>query len=246
MLRQEIISRRSLPHWYVPGAMHFVTFRLAGTLPREVIDRLAGCKLQWLNRKPEGMSVAQHRNRVHKRLFAAYDKYLEENRDINWLSDPRISSLVRGSLYFLHGKKYNLLCYCILPNHVHVLFLPYDIDQPTEADFAALEPGEREDKKSPLSSIMHSLKGYTAHEANKTLKRSGAFWQHESYDHWVRDEDELERLVQYIISNPCNANLAPKPQDWYWGSAHDRYLTDGDESGWLSLDVGQASPLAPK
>ena len=55
---------------------------------------------------------------------------------------------------------------------------------------------------------MHSLKSYTANEANKLLRRTGQFWQHESYDHWVRDEDEMERIVAYINANAVKAGLA--------------------------------------
>ena len=118
-----------------------------------------------------------------------------------------------------------------MPNHVHVLFTPnIDGTGPGEdADF-----GERPDGRSPLSAIMHSLKSYTANRANELLGRSGQFWQHESYDHWVRDTEELERIVRYIIANPVRAGLVAKPVDWYWSSAHDRFLRDGDESGWLS------------
>ena len=82
---------------------------------------------------------------------------------------------------------------------------------------------------------MHSLKSYTAHKANKILGRQGPFWQHESYDHWVRDEAELERIVAYIIANPVTVKLVAQPYDWYFGSAHDRYLSDGDPCGWLEL-----------
>jgi putative DNA methylase len=121
-----------------------------------------------------------------------------------------------------------------MPNHVHVLFLPLEVCAPAPIS-EQLDSGEREDSLSPLASILHSLKGYTAHKANKILDRHGAFWQHESYDHWVRDEDELERIVQYIDANAVSAKLARRPQDWYFCSAHDHYLTDGDPSGWLSL-----------
>jgi putative DNA methylase len=214
--------------------MHFVTFRLAGTLPREVLDDLKRRKELLLQRRPADLTVGQHRARTHKQLFAAYDKYLDNQRDIVWLSDPRIAALVRSSLYHLHAKKYYLLAYTIMPNHVHVLFLPLETSSPA-ADPEEAEPGESEDGGSPLSSILHSLKSYTAHQANKILGRQGEFWQHESYDHWVRDEDELERIVLYINANAVAAKLAPSPHDWYFCSAHDRYLSDGDTSGWLCL-----------
>jgi putative DNA methylase len=83
---------------------------------------------------------------------------------------------------------------------------------------------------------MHSLKSYTAHEANRMLNRSGAFWQTESYDHWVRDDDELERIALYILENPVKAGLVDRPEAWKWSSCHDRFRVDGSMTGWL-LDV---------
>ena len=50
-MAKETFSRRNLPHWYMPQATHFVTFRLAGTLPRQVLDDLAVEKERLLQRK---------------------------------------------------------------------------------------------------------------------------------------------------------------------------------------------------
>jgi putative DNA methylase len=236
MPSQEIVTRRHLPHWYVPGAPHFVTFRLAGTLPQAALDALKQRKDTLLSQKPpKGLSSGQYREQVHKQLFAVYDKYLDKERTIVWLSHPPIAAQVRSSLYYLHAKKYYLLAYTILPNHVHILCQPREIIAPP-AEPEQWEPGERDDCHSPLSSIMHSLKSYTAHKANTILGRQGEFWQHESYDHWVRDEDELERIVQYIDGNAVAAQLAPYPHHWFFCSAHDRYLTEGATSGWLCLN----------
>jgi putative DNA methylase len=80
---------------------------------------------------------------------------------------------------------------------------------------------------------MHSLKSYTANKANAILGRTGRFWQKESYDHWVRDDDELERIVNCIRANPVKAGLCVRHEDWLWCSCQDRYLYDGDTSGWL-------------
>jgi putative DNA methylase len=82
---------------------------------------------------------------------------------------------------------------------------------------------------------MHSLKSYSAHEANRVLARSGPFWQHESYDHWVRDETELERIVEYIAANPVKAGLAKQAHEWRWSSAYDRFQQDGALTAWLCL-----------
>jgi putative DNA methylase len=199
MPRSEIVTRGNLPHWYVPGAAHFVTYRLAETLPRQVLELLAVRREQLLARPlSDGISPAEHRHEAHKLLFADYDRYLDTNCSIDWLARPEVASLIRRSLYFHDGKKYHLLSYCVMPNHVHVLLQP--TEHVDEASLLRQENvcGEQSDGSSPLSAIMHSLKSYTANEANKLLHRSGQFWQHESYDHWVRNDEELERIVDYI------------------------------------------------
>ena len=245
-MRQEIITRRNLPHWYKPGAIHFVTYRLHGTLPQTVLDDLHAKKESMLAKKPDNVPVNRHRETVHKKLFAEYDRYLDRSRERLWLQDRRIAAIIRGNLYHHHGTKYYLLAYCVMPNHVHVLLQPIDRstggspeplkiheDSGGPPELRDEDIGEQKDGHTPLSSIMHSLKSYTAHEANKVLQRTGEFWQAESYDHWVRDEDELERIVNYIAANPVDASLTPKHEDWYYCSCHDRLLMDGTVSGWL-------------
>ena len=67
-----------------------------------------------------------------------------------------------------------------------------------------------------MASIMHSLKGYTSYEANRLLERSGEFWEHESYDHFVRDAKEWERIVAYVLNNPVKGRLVQHWHDWKW------------------------------
>ena len=242
MPSHETVTRRHLPHWYMPNAAHFVTYRLYGSLPRSVLEQMQARKESMLARKPlPGVSTAQHRERVHKQLFALYDKALDEDQDA-CLNDPRIADVIRSNLYHHNAVKYHLLAYCLMPNHVHVLLQPIDVAAGgSPAVFATGEPpvatlavGEQPDRLSPLARIMHSLKSYTAHEANRILHRTGPFWQTESYDHWVRDGEELERIVGYIRENPVKAGLVQRPEQWPWSSCHDRFLMDSDITGWLN------------
>src|SRR5260221_9352205 len=171
----EIITRRRLPHWYVPGAAHFVTYRLVDTLPALVRQELNGWRDELLRRPPAvGASVADHRLRVHKQIFARYDAYLDRHRHVSWLQDPRVAAMVRSNLYHHHGSKYHLMAYCIMPNHVHVLLLPM-LGNGKQAACPTVD--ESEDQLSPLTKIMHSLKSYTANEANRILCRSGTILQ---------------------------------------------------------------------
>jgi putative DNA methylase len=236
---REILTRRNLPHWFVPHAWHFVTYRLVGTIPESVLHQFREARdRRWRQAQEAGRGSASFREQLHKQFFADYDRYLDRTCKIDWLARPPVAATVRGNLYHHRGSKYDLLAYCVMPNHVHVLLRP-TVASTQAGLLAATEeasPGdEGPDGKGPLAGIMHSLKSYTANEANKLLDRTGQLWQHESYDHWVRDEEELERIVLYIAWNPVKAQLVAKPHEWYFSSAHDRYLADGAEEGYLLL-----------
>ncbi len=85
--------------------------------------------------------------------------------------------------------------------------------------------------KVDVSKLMKSLKGYTAREANRLLGRTGIpFRQKESYDHWVRDEAEWNRIARYIENNPVRAGLVSVPQAYRWSSAFEEPsgATSGD------------------
>jgi putative transposase len=118
-----------------------------------------------------------------------------------WLQDPKIAELLRDCMVRRDRAVYDLVAYCIMPNHVHVVFAP--LARP-DGTFHS------------LSSITHSLKRYTAHQANLLLGREGPFWQHESYDHVVRDEAERVRIVSYVLSNPEKAGLVAPGAAWPW------------------------------
>ncbi|MGA8598490.1 MAG: hypothetical protein WB676_27550 [Bryobacteraceae bacterium] len=65
------------------------------------------------------------------------------------------------------------------------------------------------------------MKGYTAREANRVLRRTGEpFWQCESYDRWIRNQQELERVWKYIEHNPVRAGLVVNPEEYRWSSAY--------------------------
>ena len=135
-------------------------------------------------------------------------------------------------MYHHHGVKYHLIAYCIMSNHVHVLLQPISPSPAVLRDHEVVSD-EIHDSRGTLTSIMHSLKSYTAHRVNKLLERTGAFWQRESYDHWVRDDDELERIVSYIARNPVTAGLCAEPHLWRYCSAFDRYERDQSKSAVL-------------
>ncbi|NUM47634.1 MAG: transposase [Anaerolineales bacterium] len=194
-----------MPHYQPPGATLFVTFRLAGSLPLHIIQELkeeaerVEVELAKITDKQE-----QDRKRYdeQRRYFGKFDAFLDcALTGPTWHKDPFIAVQVKNSLHFLENQKYHLDSYTIMPNHAHVV----------------LKPLPKNDQKFfGLSEIMHSLKRFTAHEANKILNRDGPFWQSESYDHVVRDEAEWRRIIRYVVYNPVKAGLVKNWQDWPW------------------------------
>ena len=149
--------------------------------------------------------------KAEKRYFAAFDGALDKfTEGPLWLKDERVASVVADAIRFRDGKEYDLEAYCIMPNHVHMVFhVGRESSRPTSG-------GRRTSSPYMLVDILRDLKWYTAKEANKILERTGAFWQHESYDHAVRNEQELGRVVAYVLNNPVKAGFVDKPRDWKW------------------------------
>lgn len=145
-------------------------------------------------------------NRPDGRIFRSFDAVLDGAEfGPLWLKDGRVAACVVHSLR--HGEtalhEYKLHAYVVMPNHVHVL----------------LEP------QTELRRIMQGIKGTSSRRANTILKRVGQpFWQDESFDRWIRDENEFLRIRHYILQNPIKAKLTKRAEDWPWSSAQDSKL----------------------
>jgi len=202
-----VIYRRNLPHVHPPRATFFVTFRLAGSLPQEVVKHLREEQQEEERRLQErlsGAALRQERYKLHKKFFGRYDDWLDQMaHGPTWLNDPALAEMVAQEIRRLDEVQCDIIAYCVMPNHVHLLL-----------DLHRFPEGEIRGHPSALSQVLHLLKGRTARYANQLLGRSGAFWQRESYDHFVRDSKELERIVRYILDNPVKAGLVENWQDW--------------------------------
>jgi adenine-specific DNA methylase/REP element-mobilizing transposase RayT len=97
------------------------------------------------------------------------------------------------------GKRIDLDAAVVMPDHVHAIFRILD--------------GSR------LGEILHSIKSFSAKQANWMLGRTGPFWQDESFDHVVRDEAEWQQKIEYVLQNPVKKGLAGRPEEYrflYW------------------------------
>ena len=135
---------------------------------------------------------------------------------------PEIAKLVEDNLLNFSGccgsqsrapgaLRYELRAWCIMPNHVHVLF----------------KVGS-----ASMSEIVGGWKKHTARLANRLLGQSGAFWAEDYFDTYMRGVEHERKTVRYIESNPAKAKLVLDPKEWPWSSVRFR-----DDFGMLKLPV---------
>jgi putative transposase len=195
-LRFRQFYRRRLPHIQIAGSTYFVTFRLIDSLPKDALEKLAE-ETTKIKKLP-----IKEANLAYQRWFDQFDGYLDRVLHGNeYLRDEQIADLIAESIQYRDGKVYDLEAFCIMPNHVHLVFMPLE---------------KSKDVFYSLTEILQSLKRHTARQSNLILGRPGAFWQDESYDHIICDEAELERIIKYVLYNPVKAGLVDEWSNWKW------------------------------
>ena len=98
-----------------------------------------------------------------------------------------------------HDKFYDLAATAVMPDHVHLILKPRG--------------------RFNLSQIMKGIKGVSAHRVNALRGAAGSIWQEKSWDRILRNVEELEEKLQYMIDNPIKTGLVKDgdPYDgWYF------------------------------
>jgi REP element-mobilizing transposase RayT len=163
-------SRGELPHLYKPGATYFVTFR------------------QWdavVEAPSPALTIAHPLtpDSLPAEIVGGYDPPIRLGSCA--MSDPHVATVVRDALLDFDARRYDLLAWCVMPNHVHAVMTPIGSYTPDV--------------------ILHSWKSYTSNVINRMLGRRGTFWERESFDHLVRSIASLERFIRYVEENPVAA-----------------------------------------
>jgi REP element-mobilizing transposase RayT len=190
------IRNRRLPHWEVQGAVYFIAFRLADSLPKNALHKIV---LQRMDISAAAMSrtLTATEGRKRDRLDTQkVERTLDAGAGECFLRNPAVAGVVANTLKEFDGSRYKLFAWSVMPNHVHVLFQTIG--------------------RTSLADILHTWKSYSAKAANQILRRTGEFWQREYYDHLIRNRAEFDRAVRYIIENPSRAGLKNRQWVWSW------------------------------
>jgi REP element-mobilizing transposase RayT len=126
-------------------------------------------------------------------------KYEDIGCGVCWLRKPVLAGIVEENLLHFDGQRYHLLAWCIMPNHVHVMFEKL--------------PGYT------LGAITHSWKSFTAKKINTLLGRTGEVWEREGFDRFIRNDVHYDNVKKYIEQNPVSAGLVKVAEEWHFSSA---------------------------
>lgn len=175
------ITHRDRPHWKQAGKVHFVTWRLADSLPQAKLRELELDREAWL-RKYGGADVRSLDPGVRREYYRLFHERVERWLDAGVgtcvLRQPGPKKEMIDTLHHFVGSRYRLGTFAVAGNHVHVLVVPNEgVD---------------------LSSITHSWKSYSAKSINKLLGRTGQLWKEECFDHIVRSEASFWKFDKYI------------------------------------------------
>ena len=176
------ISRHNLPHWGQCSRLVFVTFRLADSLPAEVLAKWSAEREEWLAAHPEPWDAVTARE-YSAEFLGRREHWLDAGHGSCVLAREDCRSAVSDALLHYNGKRYQLHSYVIMPNHVHVL----------------LEIADGDD----LSNVVRDWKSFTSKAISKLLGSSGAIWQSDYFDRLIRNGDHYNNVVSYIRQNVC-------------------------------------------
>ncbi len=180
-------SRGYLPHYDVSNVYQFITVRLYDSVPDDVLE------IWRLERTAKGS------NNDGSLAEDCLEKYDVSSHGFCAFNNDEIAEMSQQALLYHHNKKYKLLEWCIMPNHIHVLIMTNDL--------------------FPLSEIIHSWKSFIASRANRILGRSGKFWMSDYFDRYIRNDQHFHSTIDYIRNNPVKAKLVGDAGEWPWSSA---------------------------
>lgn len=91
------------------------------------------------------------------------------------------------------------LAACLMPDHLHWLL------------------GDPED----LSGVVGKFKSFASHALWNagSAARGSRIWQRSFWDRFVRNAQDLEVLIDYILANPVRAGLVTERQSYPWSVA---------------------------
>ncbi len=181
-------THNRLPHWQQAGASYFVTWRLADSLPKALLDTHFQERDQWCQQHPQPWSE-QTQAEYHRQFSTRLDAWLDAGHGSCLLRYPQHAQTVAAALHHFDADRVALISFVVMPNHIHTLF--------------TLNPQWK------LEQLIHTWKRHSAREIHRATGQTGALWMKDYFDRLIRDPEHLSHCVRYIRRNPQKAQLRP-------------------------------------
>jgi REP element-mobilizing transposase RayT len=182
--------------WHSRGYLpHFDGRAMPQFITFHLADSIPLKVIQRWREELKSLKYEQERIILQRRI----ERYLDQGYGEAFLKVRNVAQMVQDALLRFDGSRYNLFSWVVMPNHVHSLMTRFE--------------------EFELSDILHSLKSFTSHEANRMLQRKGQFWIEDYFDRYIRNAEHFEKTVKYIENNPVRAGLCLEPGDWPYSSA---------------------------
>jgi putative transposase len=157
--------------------------------------------LQSMETKTEDQYKTWGRSRSNRLVNYDYSKdrpvhltICTENKEKFFDSEVNAKVVINELLKTARDLRFRMLCYCLMPDHIHVI----------------VSPGE---SALPLSKFLNILKG----RSTRVFKDKGnlrKIWQRSAFDHVIRTEENLKAVIEYIMNNPVRKGIAEKADEY--------------------------------
>jgi len=169
-----------------------------------------------------------HRKLPHFRAPGAiYHARLYIHDSYKILKTDHDFQIIQDSILYVHNRTCCIIAYVVMPTHSHLVLQPIPRVQEPSAwcDYR---------KFHRLENILASIKKYTSREINRIHQRTGKpIWNNENFDRIVRNQKDLDSLVDYVHGNPVRWGLALRPDDYPWSSASTIYSGKSEYLNWF-------------
>ena len=149
------------------------------------------------------------RNEVAGAIYHVIARGVDRRRI--FVDDEDFQTYVRLLALICMRQGWHLLCFCLMPNHVHLMIETPDTN---------------------LANGMQWLHGRYARSFNDRYDRKGHLFEARYLSPMITSEAGFIRTVAYIVLNPVKAVLCPDARAWRWGSH--AVVADGAAPGWLA------------
>lgn len=206
--------RNRLPHIQPVGGSFFITFRLYNSLSKQLLIKIQR-EVEEKILSLQSIADEEERRKLELDLSQRHFKLLEKELDSefgknHFLKNEQVANIVQEELFKWDGIYYDLLCFTIMSNHVHMV-IDTSVQLLKEEIYLDIE-----NNYVQLDQILKRIKGSTACRCNRLLKRTGQFWERESWDVYIRNQKMLQNVITYTLENPVKKGLVKEWQEYKW------------------------------